>query len=180
VVSAFIIILNKIQLVKKCLFLFSILAGLAAYSQTDTLAPAYLRFPTVPPFQILQVDSATMFSKSDLKKNQQLLLMYFSPDCEHCQHQTEDILHDIHSFKKVQIVMATYQPFEAMKSFYEKYNLEHYNIHVGRDTKFVLPPFYQIKNLPFLALYDKKGNLITTFEGNQKVNKILKAFGKEQ
>ena len=76
--------------------------------------------------------------------------------------------------------MATYQPFEAMKSFYEKYNLEHYNIHVGRDTKFVLPPFYQIKNLPFMALYDKKGNLITTFEGNQKVNKILKAFGKEQ
>ena len=108
------------------------------------------------------------------------MLMYFSPDCEHCQHQTEDILHDIRSFKKIQIVMATYQPFESMKSFYEKYDLARYNIHVGRDTKFILPPFYRIQSLPFIALYDKKGNLITTFEGNQKVNKILKAFGKEK
>jgi hypothetical protein len=36
-----------------------------------------------------------------------------------------------------------------------------------------------MQSLPYLALYDKKGQLITTFEGNQKVNKILKAFGKE-
>jgi thioredoxin-related protein len=172
--------LKKIQPVRKTLFVAFLFLQLAAYSQTDSISPAYLRFPTVPPFEILQVDSVTMFSKSDLKKNQQVMLMYFSPDCEHCQHQTEDILHDIHSFKKIQIVMATYQPFESMKSFYEKYELAKYNIHVGRDTKFILPPFYRIKSLPFIALYDKKGNLITTFEGNQKVNKILKAFGKEK
>jgi len=158
----------------------TVLLGLAAHSQTDSISPAYLRFPTVPPFELLQVDSATMFTKGDLKRNQQVLLMYFSPDCEHCQHQTEDILHDIHSFKKIQIVMATYQPFESMKSFYEKYDLGKYNIHVGRDTKFILPPFFKIESLPYMALYDKKGNLITTFEGNQKVNKILKAFGKEK
>ena len=165
---------------KKTLFLAFLFLRLTAFGQTDSISPAYLRFPTVPPFEILQVDSATMFSKSDLKKNQQVMLMYFSPDCEHCQHQTEDILHDIHSFKKIQIVMATYQPFESMKSFYEKYDLARYNVHVGRDTKFILPPFYRIQSLPFIALYDKKGNLITTFEGNQKVNKILKAFGKDK
>ena len=165
---------------RKTFLILSLLVGLAAFSQTDSISPAYLRFPTVPPFQLLQVDSSSTFTKDDLKKNQQVLLMYFSPDCEHCQHQTEDILQNIKSFKKVQIVMATYQPFESMKSFYEKYQLAKYNIHLGRDTKFTLPPFFKIQSLPFMALYDKKGNLITTFEGNQKVNKILKAFGKEQ
>lgn len=146
----------------------------------DSLKAAYLRFPTVPPFEILQVDSVTTFSKADLKKNQDVLLMYFSPDCEHCQHQTEDILHDIQAFKKIQIVMATYQPFESMKQFYQRYKLDQYNsnIHVGRDSKFILPPFYRMGSLPYLALYDKKGNLITIFEGNQKVDKILNAFGK--
>jgi peroxiredoxin len=168
--------------VRKTFLILSLFFGFAAYSQsgqTDSVSPAYLRFPTVPPFQLLQVDSASTFTKDDLKKNQQVLLMYFSPDCEHCQHQTEDILQDIKAFKKIQIVMATYQPFESMKSFYDKYGLAKYNIHVGRDTKFILPPFFKIKSLPFMALYDKKGNLITTFEGNQKVNKILRAFGKE-
>ena len=121
---------------KKTLLAVSILLSLSAFSQADSLKPAYLRFPTIPPFEILQVDSATTFSKSDLKKNQQLLLMYFSPDCEHCQHQTEDLLRDIQSFKKIQIVMATYQPFESMKEFYQKYSLSQYNIHVGRDSNY--------------------------------------------
>jgi hypothetical protein len=47
---------------------------------------------------------------------------------------------------------------------------------MGRDEKFALPPFYRIRNLPYLALYDKKGKLITTFEGNQKADIILDAF----
>ena len=166
---------------RKVLFALALLYSITSLGQADSLKAAYLRYPTVPPFELLEVDSSTTFSKADLKKNQQTLLMYFSPDCDHCRHQTEDLLRDIHSFKKIQIVMATYQPFDSMKEFYQKYKLADYNsIHVGRDTKFILPPFYRMANLPYLALYDKKGNLITTLEGNQKVNKILKAFGKDK
>jgi thioredoxin-related protein len=164
---------------KKSLLVVSLFFTLAAFSQADSITPAYLKFPTIPPFELLQIDSTTIFTKAELKKSQPLLLMYFSPDCEHCQHQTEDLLKEIRSFKKIQIVMATYQPFESMTRFFEKYKLGKYNIHVGRDSKFVLPPFFRMQSLPYLALYDKKGQLITTFEGNQKVNKILKAFGKE-
>ena len=56
---------------------------------------------------------------------------------------------------------------------------EHPNSKMGRDEKFFLPPFYKIRNLPYLALYDKKGNLITTFEGTQKIDTILAAFDKK-
>jgi hypothetical protein len=47
---------------------------------------------------------------------------------------------------------------------------------MGRDTKFFLPPFYHMQSLPYLALYDKGGHLITTFEGNVKIDKLLEAF----
>ena len=64
-----------------------------------------------------------------------------------------------------------------MKQFYNYYRIaDHPNIKMGRDEKYVLQPFYRIRNLPYLALYDSKGNLITTFEGNQKMDKILAAF----
>jgi hypothetical protein len=33
--------------------------------------------------------------------------------------------------------------------------------------------FYRFHNLPFLALYDKKGKLVTTFEGSVGMDKIL-------
>lgn len=73
--------------------------------------------------------------------------------------------------------MATYQPFEEMVGFYQKYQLAKYsNIKLGRDVHFFLPPYFKMKNLPYLALYDKKGNLLTTFEGNQPMDKILEAF----
>ena len=39
------------------------------------------------------------------------MLMVFSPDCEHCQHETEEIIKNIDQFKKYQIVMATLHAF---------------------------------------------------------------------
>lgn len=103
--------------------------------------------------------------------------MLFNPDCEHCQHETEEIIKNIDQLKDVQIVMATMMPFSLMKSFYEKYGLEKYeNINVGQDIKYTLPSFYQISFMPYLAMYDKKGNLLTTFEGSMKIQDLVNTF----
>jgi thioredoxin-related protein len=147
-------------------------------TDTANASAPFMRFPTIPPFRLLRLDSATYLTKDDLHKNRKTIVMYFSPDCEHCKHQTEAILADFKGFRNIDIVMATYQPFADMKEFNQHYKIyEHPNILIGRDEKFVLPPFYRIRNLPYLALYDRKGNLITTFEGTQKADTLLKAFG---
>jgi len=141
----------------------------------------YLRFPTLPPFHLLKLDSITYLTKEDVKKNRKTIIMYFSPDCEHCKHEIESFLADWDKFKDIEIVMATYQPFGEMKEFNTHYRIyEHPNIKMGRDEKFFLPPFFKIKNLPYLALYDKKGNLITTFEGAQKIDTLLNAFNEKK
>lgn len=141
----------------------------------------YQKSPTVPSFQLRAADSVSYVTKDDLKKNHPTLIMYFSPDCEHCKHQTENILADFSKFKDIEIVMATYQPFDEMKDFIVHYKLtEHSNIKIGRDEKFFLAPFFRIRNLPYLALYDKKGDLITTFEGTQTASTILGGFDKKK
>ncbi|MHA4809390.1 TlpA family protein disulfide reductase [Flavitalea flava] len=148
-----------------------------AQSQQQPDSAPYLRFPTIPPFHLLKLDSTTYLTKEDLKKHRPTLVMFFSPDCDHCKHQTESILSVYNKFKDIEIVMATYQPFGELKEFNTHYRLfEHPNFRLGRDEKFFLVPFYRIRNLPYLALYDKKGNLITTFEGTQKIDTVLKAF----
>jgi thiol-disulfide isomerase/thioredoxin len=139
-----------------------------------------MKFPTIPPFHLLALDSTSYLTPADLKKGRKTLVMYFSPDCEHCKHQTESILADWEHFKDMNIVMATYQPFSEMKEFNQHYKMyEHSNVRIGRDEKFVLPPFYKIRSLPYLALYDKKGHLITTFEGTQKTETIIDAFSEK-
>jgi thioredoxin-related protein len=159
------------------LFILAFTVKLASAQTLPPDSPAYKRFPTVPPFNILQVDS-TMLTKDKLK-HQPTLIMYFSPDCDHCKHQWADMEKRMKELKKYQIVMVTYQPFEEMVTFYKAQRIAEYpNIRLGRDTKFFLPPFFKIKSLPFQALYDKNGNLITTFQGNVKIDNLLAAFEK--
>lgn len=150
------------------------LFALVTVAQSDTAYP-YKRFPTVPPISLLQADSS-LLTKAQLKKDP-VIIMFFSPSCDHCQHQIKDMLKRIEEFKRTQFVLATYQPFEEMVSFIKEYELPKYpNIKVGRDTKFTLPPFYHIQSLPYLALYNKKGDLVNTWQGNVAVDTLLKAL----
>ncbi|HLA60557.1 MAG TPA: hypothetical protein VK622_17405 [Puia sp.] len=182
---AFCIIFIKISAMKCVL---TVILGLlflsSAHAQVpnNVPEPPYLKNPGIPPFRLLEVDSLHYLTKDDLKKNHKVLVIFFSPECEHCKHQMRDILADANKFKDIEIVMATFQPFDEMKSFYTYFRLaDHSNILMGRDDKYMLPPYYRMQSLPCLALYDKKGQFITKFEGNQKVDTLLLAFqGKEK
>lgn len=156
------------------LFLLFVGGSIWARAQNaDT--PAFKKNPAVPQFTLLQVDSSEL--NSNTLKQQPTLIMYFSPTCDHCQHQWADMVQHKDKLKNIQIIMATYQPFDEMAEFYKKEKIASYpNIHMGRDTEFRLVPFYRMRSLPYQALYDKNGKLITTFEGNVKVEKMLEAF----
>jgi len=157
--------------------LMLLLIGTSLHAQDK---PAYQRFPTVPPFELLATDSVTTLTKAQLKKNQPVIVMYFSPDCDHCQHQTEDILGLMDKIKGLQLVMASYQPMELIRDFKAKYKLENYpNIMIGRDTKYFIPSFFGVTSLPYLAFYDKKGNLLRVHEGNVKPGAILKLYNEK-
>jgi len=160
------------------LILSLLLISTLCFCQQDSMnLPPYQRFPTIPPFKLLKVDSSSYFTKNDLKKNEPVLIVLFNPDCDHCQHETEEILKNMDELKDVQIILSTNMSFEAMKSFYEKYNLQKFqNIIVGRDFQYVLPSFYQIRFMPYLAMYNKKGNLLTTFQGAMKIEDLINVF----
>ena len=164
---------------KQCLLIFLIAANLSVYSQTDSLQPPYLRFRNFPPVKLLLPDSTSFFNKNVLPKKSPVMLMIFNPQCEHCQHETEQVIKNIDGFKDVQIVMATLMPYDSMMKFREKYNLAQYdNIIVGQDIQYFLPTFYMIEQLPFLAFYNKKKELISVFEGSMPIEKVLEELKK--
>lgn len=103
---------------KICFLLFFAATFLSGAGQVDSVAaPPYKRFPTVPPLKLLLTDSVSYFTKETLQKKKAVMLMLFSPDCDYCQHETEEIIRHIDDFKKVQIVMATTLPFEKMADY---------------------------------------------------------------
>lgn len=164
---------------KKWLFaLLLLFVGSVVNAQVaDTSLAPYLRFPTLPPLQILLGDSTTKYTREDLPRRKPVLLMLFSPECNHCQHTAEEMLQYKSEIKDIHIVMATLHPLSQMNDFVEKYRLKELpNVVVGRDIFYLMPSFYNIKSLPYLAFYDKKGALIRGFEGSMSIPKILEQF----
>jgi len=156
---------------------FAISMVKSSFCQPDVNEPLYKRFPTPPPFRLLLIDSSTIYSDNDLKKNMPVLIMVFSPDCEHCQHHAEEMVDNREKFKNIQVVMASMYTISKLKEFYTKYKLDKLeHVVVGQDREYIMGTYYKIKNMPFLAFYDKKRKLIDVFEGALPVDKILNKF----
>jgi thioredoxin-related protein len=164
--------------VKKILSILLFIAfSCTAFSQVDTAQPPFKRFPTHPPLQMLLSDSVTKYTKNDLPKKTPVLFMLFSPDCSHCQHTAEEMIKYKDDIKDFQIVMTSLHPLWQMNAFIEKYRLKDLeNVVIGKGLFNIMPSFYNIKNMPFQAFYNKKGNLITTFEGSMPLLKIIEVF----
>lgn len=156
------------------------LSGSTAFCQSDSIkedTALYLRFPFIPSFTIYKAPDSTAFSRNNLHANQNTIFIIFSPDCEHCQHETEMLTQNINKFKKTQFVMVTYLPFEEMIKFYHVFKIANYpQITMGRDTRFFFPTFYQVRNLPAIFVYDKNGKFKKSFEGDVKPETILSAL----
>ncbi|MEO8583634.1 MAG: redoxin domain-containing protein [Flavitalea sp.] len=152
--------------------ILSVLALQKGFAQDDQ--PPFKKDKTIPNFEIEKTDK-TIFSSSKLKKNVPVIIMFFSPTCEHCLHQMDEMVKRSNDLKKFQFVLATYQPEEELVAFNQKYKITKYpNFVTGRDTKYFLPPYYQISNFPFLAYYDKNGKLLGSTEGTVSVDDMLK------
>ena len=158
------------------LSLFFTCCTFSLFAQQDTGLPPYQRYPTVPGLQLLRTDS-TKYTKEDLPKQKPLLLLLFSPDCDHCQHEAEQLAANKEAFQNMHIVLVSTYPLYRLKEFAAKYGLDQMqNVVMTKDPYYLLVAFYAVRNLPYRALYDKKGKLIRTFEGSVEMEKVIAAF----
>ena len=107
--------------------------------------------------------------------------MLFSPDCDHCQHEAQEIVARKADFRNTHIIMATTYPIARMNEFAATYGLDKMeNVVMAKDPFYVLLSFYSIRQFPYLALYDKKRKLIKTFEGSVGIDAVLQAFNEKK
>jgi thioredoxin-related protein len=153
-------------------YLLFIIAGNTAQGQLATMQMA-ARQPGIPPFSITKAPDSSRFEKANLQKNKAVMIMVFSPDCDHCQHKIKDIMTNIKLFKNVQFVMVSNLGYNYVKRFYQEFNIVRYpNITMGMDYRFMIGNFFTIPSLPALFLYNKNGQFVKAFDRNVPVQKI--------
>lgn len=136
----------------------------------------------IPHFKILKADS-TYFTYSDLKRNKPVMIIYFAPDCSHCQHLMYEMKPKMKEFGDIQIVMVTFTDFNLLKmikNFNRDFQLAQYpNLTVGTEGhSYVVQQYYQVRTTPYIAIYDHKGNLVQAFEKPPKVDTLIAAVKK--
>jgi len=131
----------------------------------------------IPPFHIQLADGDSLVAKQ-LKKNMPVMVVYFDPGCEHCQAFTRNLLEKIKSFNNIQIVYITYAPITDVQIFEKEFNLRKYpNLKIGTEgDSFMLLKFYQPSKFPFIALYDKKGMLISSYRDVPPLQTLVQQF----
>jgi thioredoxin-related protein len=155
------------------LLLSAILAFSFAQAQDISKQTAYRSLP-IPDFSLLKTDG-TYYAKKDLPKGQYVLMILFSPDCEHCRQETRKIQSKMKSIKNTTLVMATFMQMEGIRKFEKEFELKKYkNIQLGRDSRYLLAPFYNIKNVPFFALYDPSGKFMKDWSQELPIDQLIK------
>ena len=170
------IIYNFTYMKKVILFAFALTLSIAAFSQaTDTTT--YLSNKKIPTISLIQGDSSWLTNK-DIPKGKPVVIIYFSPECGHCQLTAQEIQNDFDKVKDAFFVWVSYYPVPEIKDFAIKYKLAEYsNFKFGRDPKYAIPSFYKVKFTPFMAIYNKSGKLVQTFEQGtdpETLSKIIK------
>lgn len=157
-------------------FLFSaIFFGLLFCSSSDLWSQSN----KVPPFRMTQ-SNGKLFNATNLPYGKPILLIYFSPDCDHCQVMMKEWFKKADDFKKASVVMISFLPIDKMKTFEKDFKTNQYpNIIVGTEGfGFFVRNYYQIADMPFMALYDKNGNLISSHEKNIPLNELANKLKK--
>ena len=135
---------------------------------------------TIPPYRILTTDSVYL-TPANLKKNTPTMIVYFSPDCSHCQHMMYELKPVMKSFSKAQVIMITFvQQIKAIQVFSRDFDLKKYpNFIVGTEGyTYKVQKFYQVKTTPFIAIYDRKGKLVKSYEKPPKAEELAEVVKK--
>jgi len=161
---------------KKTIVSLFVCSYLLSDAQQDGSAATFYKIQQLPSFKIVAAPDSSIFTNEQLKKNQPFVLMFFNPDCDHCQKETKELLAYKKELKDLQIVMASPASFGLIKDFYNDYNISSIpGIIMGQDINYALGSRYQLRTYPSIFVYDASGKLAKAFVGNVGVPAILDA-----
>lgn len=130
---------------------------------------------TLPAFK-MKLTNGKIFTTSDVSTKKPLVLIYFAPDCEHCQVLIKQLLKKISEFRNTQIIMVSFESLQAITAFKKDYQLSKYpNIIVGMELPvFFFRNYYDLQHTPFTALFNKNKKLIASYKDFTPLDDLIK------
>jgi len=176
--------MHHISIMKKIFIFLSLIVAMGCtQAQTPAQAPvaAVPNIENIPTFRILNQDSVYI-TNANLKKDKAVVIIYFSPDCSHCQRMMYELKPDMKKFANVQVVMVTFtqttSPYmKLLREFRRDFSLGAYpNFITGTEyPDYKIQRYYQVATTPYIAIYNRKGKLVKAFSKAPKTEEFTDA-----
>jgi len=128
--------------------------------------------------QVKRLPKSTNFQwlgKQAPNNNTPTIILFFNPDCDHCQYEAKAILEHQSDFTTTNFWWVTTVDSSAINDFSKKYHLDKLSKHyfAKLSTEKVVETFGSV-SVPHIFIYDKTGVLQKEFRGETKIEALLK------
>lgn len=128
----------------------------------------------LPAMVITLVDGGQVYAKDLSGKT---ILIFFQPDCDHCQREATQIHDHIEAFKDYEMYFISTAALDQVKKFSEDYHLaDRPSVHFAQtELDYIVNSIGSI-NLPSVFIFSTEGKLIRHFDGEVEIAKILEVL----
>ncbi len=113
--------------------------------------------------------------KQAVSNDKPTIVLFFSPDCEHCQYEAKAIVEKKNEFATINLWWVSVADSSAIMKFSKTYGLENlpnnYLAHLSVEK--VVQTFGSV-SVPHIFIYDKHQILQKEFRGETKIEALLK------
>ena len=128
----------------------------------------------MPDFAIKNNQGA-IFSKQSLEQNTPSVFIAFHPECEHCQYEAKSINAQQQELASTNIILFTSANDSLIHAFSKTYGLDSLkNVHILNDSTNAMRQLFAIKTTPTVIIYNAQNQLVKRFNGETKIEAILK------
>lgn len=125
------------------------------------------------PAIILIEENGTQFSTRTLDGN--VILILFGASCDHCQREATQIHENLKEFESYTLYFISMDPFPILHQFAKDYGInDQPNIHFVRADGGSVFHALGYMQTPTILIYDHNRKLLKRFDGETKVQEILK------
>ncbi len=120
------------------------------------------------------------FSPRNLPLGKPVIVLYFDPDCDHCQLESKWIVEQKELFKDISLLFVSWAEMEALQAFPEKH-LQGItsNVFITKDDQYKIDDYFGYSEVLSIYVYNSKWIRTASFKGETKPE-ILVKFAKQQ
>lgn len=106
-----------------------------------------------------------------------VVLVFFLPDCSHCQREARQISSHLNAFKDYSVYFVSTAPLPQLEQFAREYNLSGQpNVFFAQTTPEELYRYYGLFPTPTVYIYKEGGQLAKVFRDETPVETIISAL----